>query len=638
MQPINAQCQEETEDELKILEGKNRLILKIQKYLIPWNFRIDEHQISILLVNMNHLFGNSSLEEIYTELAYDQTNDEEICQWALQYKTRGRIQLSNGNSLPAIYNWKNTKIAQCCKPNFEDEIIGSIWKSPKDPKHPAYQRFHELKIHKMNCPAGPKENKLAVTWSSSDSHKNGFVVEALINDAVGCLGEFLNIFYNTNLSIHSVRADAINFQNKASIGVHATAFTRDELETTKELIIKRYGIQSITTRYLRNLEVAQLTCQKKSNPYIISSEPELEKNLPVLFFGREDELRKLAFVLHDHRSRRVLVNGYYRIGKTWFLKQFKLVYHMPSRHIVNILVNNIQLSNNPIRDFVHEIYLQTIESLEDEKMVSSEILQRPQNFSELKIWFERVSQKTRRDFILLMDEFSVISDWEMNKKIDRNFIQLLRNFIFNVSNVSFVLVFQTSYIYNLVDISTNFRDDLFDYFRGHHDEEIELKPFGPKETYKLITKPVSDNYQFSKSAINYAYQLCGGVPFIGALLGKTIWDYAQERNLRKINKNTLLEITRNIKNNQQWSFYIETLVNNLREKDTFLVLRKIAELEHETNTDQITEEMVRDKLNIKLERIREALDALKRTDLVETNHEFCKIRGTLLSTYLANIE
>jgi hypothetical protein len=534
----------------------------LQKFLDPWNIRFKEEDFILLLTLAGYRTTKTHRELVFANLAKDHSRDNYLCRLALQYYLRGRVRRSDGEAINLP--WKNIKFHSDCQPKFGDPIVGTDVLEPRNPNNP---RYGFIVVHHKDCKERPAErNSISLVWSPEyQETKIAYGIQGTLSlvDGKGTLGEFMELIYdNTTLETHFVHADAMNYgKNRAQVTLVATASTEEEIDQASEVL--RKVDPSARIKRLSSRDAREILASQRQNPYLLFGDPEIEKDSPPLFIGRTRETNYLKQMINDPRTNTAIVVGYYRMGKTWFLKNFKSSYQLPNHLHIHISFENPPEKKLSPDSIPYDIYLAIIGKMEELKIprMSSIISQRPKSLDGLSKWLKQISERADLKLTLLLDEFSGINVWVKERRLDQRFPERFIRFINETRFVNFVLVFQAAQVY-----SRDLEDSQFiDLYKSYLSEgTIEILPFTNSELEEHLTSPVMDYYRILPEGLDLAYTLTGGIPFLSAKIGKTIWEFNRADNKRELSRAELVDILgQSFSDDPDWDAFLSRMSNKL---------------------------------------------------------------------------
>jgi hypothetical protein len=527
-------------------QGRARLLHMLQNHVDKWGFSLNRDVLVTLMNAAGYSVNKGNEEQVFGMLLTDTSGDEHLCQLALQYCLHEMLRTQSGNR--PNFNWREVRLAADCCHNVSngEAIVGTVDEGPQDPGDPRFGRGKSLRVHRKGCDRGPSRNRLELTWApdaTSESLEWGLSVSILLSeDFEGSLLGFLNLVQSElRLDVKYVNADAVNYGRKAHIASLLLAATRRDRELAVTRIIETYRqqaqIQRLGPRDSREL-LMPYGC-----PYIINTDPESNKLTPLLVVGRQEQLNRLRSSLHNPNKHAEMIIGYFRTGKTWLVKHFMTTHRLPDRIPIYISFDVMPKGFSP-DNMVRYIYREALKALDPYYSIEhgvGAISIRPRRWYELANWFRKISQVTGYKFILFFDEFSGIGDWISRGLVTRDFPQMFVRFMDDTAEfIHFVLVFQSIHFHDIANTGS----DLIKWFRSRIEDPIEVWPFTDAELGDLLTKPVEEYYKVAPDALRLAMTLTGGIPYIAALLGKTIWRYALEKKCTYISVDILQQIVK----------------------------------------------------------------------------------------------
>lgn len=563
--------------------GLNRLIMLLQNHLERWQFDIDQDVLITLLSAEGYNINRSSRDRIFAELAHDTTHDTNLCKLALQYYLHDALQLPNGRR-PYFFDWREVHLAKCCEEvAWGEAIIGTAEEGPRNPTHRRYGARRKLTIHRLDCEDGPKKNRLELRWREREAKPDQtFALRInlmLHNDYDGSLTQLLDLIQNElRLRVRYVHADAIHFGTEAAnITAYATARSEREREMGIMRLQDAYGHSEIKLTPLSPRDSRELL-GFAACPYKINTDPEMFKGKPLLVVGREKQLAKLNSMVSDPETHQIMIVGYYRMGKTWLIKQFMSTFAIPDRVPLYISFDAPPDGFAP-NALIHQIYRDTLEQLSKLMPHAVPNPQRPKDWQALAEWFKRVHERIGgHKFVLLLDEFSAIATWMTNKLVPGNTMEQFTQFMTRSAGfIDFVLVLQATHVHELEIENRDFQS----FFRSRSTHPIDVEPFDKESTAELLTAPVRDHYGLRPEAIDLAQQITGGVPYLASMLGIELWRAAKRDEYVEIDANTLTQLLReNVIDDQDWEAALHRLsVEKLKGHEALHALQLLARLQ-----------------------------------------------------------
>lgn len=543
-----------------IQRGEIRFKLMVQEYLREWGITLDEKDLQYVF-NAAEIRERRDVDSFYRAFALDRIPDKSIFQLFLQFYLRGRLVLPNGE--PVKLHWREIKFAHCCKPKDNEPIIGTKDFGPHNPEDPRFGIIRRLVVHGRNCKNKPSSrNEQLLNWlpKSEVKQKWGLQISLLIKDGRGLLGEIMDFIYSsTSLSIHHASADAVNFGiGKAQIVLLATAATEFELTEAKDKLSKQYD-ENISFKILSNRDVRQLVPDSLSTPYILSSDSVVESDTPTIMIGRLNEMNQLKGYINDSRLNHGMIVGYYRTGKTWFLKGFRATYNLPGHYSIYASYDGAPQSKSPA-EIPQSMYRQIRKNLHN--LDFGKNTQKPNSLNKLSDWLNMIAARNQCRFTLLLDEFSGIDLWIKHGNLSIDFLDHFVRFVRDTPSTNFIFVFQSAQYHKLIDDYSG----LVDYFRSRLSEQaIEINPFTGSELRELLNEPVRGEYWLTNESVDSVHALTGGFPILCAKLGALLW---QDRsNLEEVSLEKLkAKWISSLEKDENWRATIDRMIEKIPSK------------------------------------------------------------------------
>ncbi|MEL7037267.1 MAG: ATP-binding protein [Cyanobacteria bacterium J06592_8] len=384
--------------------------------------------------------------------------------------------------------------------------------------------------------------------------------------------------------------------------------------------LHRRSIVKITKIWIRALEpIAQKIgnisiTQPIHNPYVIGDPVEGS-----LFVGREDIIRDLEqlWVMSQHLQS-VVLYGHRRMGKTSILR------NITNRSGAEIKVVYINLQSlGSVSEGMGEVLMAISDGISDGLGVpppeDEALLRLPQRT------FERYLKKVVREMnykglIIALDEFEMIEELIEARQIPPNFMGVLVAWVQMYSKVAFVLA-------GLHKLDEMTEDYFQPFFSKVH--TIRIGFLKPASTYQILANP-NDNFllNYTGEALHLIHNLTAGQPYlvqlVGFLLVRRYNEQVFEIGRSRDSTFTIEDVEAVINDPEFFSrgrYYFTGVWNQAKEPPgQHKILEVLA-----VKTEGLTLNILRQKADLEPKKFDEALETLKRHDVVCETENRCKI-------------
>jgi len=264
---------------------------------------------------------------------------------------------------------------------------------------------------------------------------------------------------------------------------------------------------------------------KLLNPYIAGA-PILESSM---FFGREDVFGWIERSLAGKYVDNILViHGQRRVGKTSVLKQ--IPNYLDEKYI-QVFFDLQGRLNTTLDRFLYWIARETYRTLQNEidldipKPNQQKISDNPEYL--IAEYFPAIQKKlSDRVLLLTFDEFDTLTRDDIQESLAGPLIAYLRrlmaldglNFIFSIGSSGNQL--------------ENMQASYTDFFKAALYRKISF--LDQESCHRLITKPVEEEINYKKAAVDKIYQITAGHPYFTQLMCHELFSLCQKTGAREI--------------------------------------------------------------------------------------------------------
>ncbi|MDH3612414.1 MAG: AAA family ATPase [Gammaproteobacteria bacterium] len=278
-----------------------------------------------------------------------------------------------------------------------------------------------------------------------------------------------------------------------------------------------FGVLFMWRRYRRGLKLRR----RRFNPYVAGA-PVLEEDM---FFGRRELVDRILQTIHNNS---LLLYGERRIGKTSIQHQLKKRLRRLDDPLYEFHPVFVDLQGTPetrffqtIAEDIFQELAPVLDGLRPGIEKSGEYAYR--DFvrdvrAVLKTLEMRTSKKVR--LVLLIDEVDELNDY------DPRVNQKLRSLFMKSFAESLVAVVSG------VEIKKHWEREGSPWYNFF--EEIEVKPFGPREAQELIERPIGSMFKLDDGVVEKIISLTGGKPYLIQKLCISLVTRLHEQHRRKI--------------------------------------------------------------------------------------------------------
>ncbi len=406
-------------------------------------------------------------------------------------------------------------------------------------------------------------------------------------------------------------------------------------KTLQDLIL---DISKTWQTALQNIakDIGEITIREHiANPYVIGSPVEGK-----LFSGREDICRGLKELwISGQNMQSVVLYGHRRMGKTSILRNI----HKYLDNRVILVYTNLQILGaiqHGIGEVLYTISRNIVKTLKIElfnKKDISKLTSKVESFNKKGISnltstdLEELLEEALRILedkclIIALDEFETLEELIESQKIPVGFIAVLKTLSQKSSKLGFIL----AGLHTLEEKVGNYDEPFFASFIP-----IRVSFLDKDSTYYLLAEPDDDfSLNYSEEVLEEIYRLTSGQPFLVQLIGFRLASRYNKLLLQSTSlQNTLtLEDLNAIINDelfQRGNYYFNGVWKQAREGviGQHDILKALAPYPEGLNQSELL-------LSLNQNELREAIETLKRHDVIQENDSNLKIIVELFRRWL----
>jgi tetratricopeptide (TPR) repeat protein len=277
------------------------------------------------------------------------------------------------------------------------------------------------------------------------------------------------------------------------------------------------GVALLWQRYSRRA----LLRRRRFNPYVAGS-PVFEDDM---FFGRRELVDRILQTIHNNS---LLIYGERRIGKTSIQHQIKKRLHKLDDPLYEFHPVYVDLQGTPetlffqtIAEDIFQELAPVLGGLQPGSDVSGDYSYRD-FVRDVRAILKTLKKRTTRKvkLVLLIDEVDELNDY------DPRINQKLRSLFMKSFAESLVAVVSG------VEIKKHWEREGSPWYNFF--EEVEVKPFGPREARELIERPIRGIFKLDNGTTEKIISLTGGKPYLIQKLCISLVTRLHEQHRRKI--------------------------------------------------------------------------------------------------------
>ncbi|MGL4651713.1 MAG: TGS domain-containing protein, partial [Caldilineaceae bacterium] len=407
------------------------------------------------------------------------------------------------------------QMAQCCRPRPGDAIVGL--------PYTRNGQLLRLTVHKGDCsrfkqlPAEARAEAVTLSWRLRAASRILVQVEVTARSDDRLMGEALEQVYAMIPAVRLFRADAAARRGTARLRF---ALEADSDETVEEVMDRLRRLPNREISQVRKLalppsEVEALAGESSpgANPY-----SRMPVHDPTMFFGRAAELQRINEWLHNNCSV-IWLRGQKRVGKTSLMLQLR--HHFWEPHEAMCAFVDFQLLTNLAQaNIFYELARAVYTDLEKDPRVVSVGPPERALFADdapvrLLAYLRALHARLgARRLVLLLDEFSRLSDLHLQGQMGDDFFQQWRGFLMAAERFCTVVTVMQQKTYDTLRAQRETLAENPCWQLQELGEELQLRPFDADSARRLVEWPMQHYLHFEEGAVDLVLDLTGGSPFL----------------------------------------------------------------------------------------------------------------------------
>lgn len=491
-----------------------------------YGFHIADHRVEEATTRTSRQQGMVSAADFLAQIAVGRASADRLLHPLFAEELVRRIDIPRALRLRP----HQLTLAQCCKPRPGDDIVGL-----PNQRSGVVTR---MTVHTQRCPsflglsATARAAALPLRWRLRSTERTLAQIDMTARADDGLLGMVLATIYSVLPRVTLIKVDASARRGTARLRFSLESEAEETIEEIADALRRLPGHEVSAVRVLAlppsEQEALQAEGQASSNPY-----SRMPVHDPTMFFGRRAELERVNEWLHNNVSC-VWLRGQKRVGKTSLLLHLKN-HFWDSREAICAFVDFQLISNLAQANIFYEVASAVHADLERDPRVAG--LGAPERalFAQdppqrLLAYLRLVQQRLgARRLVILLDEFSRITDLYLGGQIAADFFQQWRGLLQAAGRgCVFVTVVQQKTFERMVEYMRTQRDDPC-WHVLELGETLQLKPFEDDDARRLIEWPMRNFVDYSPQMVERVRRLTGGSPFlIQAFCNKLVAQMARE--------------------------------------------------------------------------------------------------------------
>lgn len=515
--------------------GRDLLEHRLQQLVAHYRIDIPQHRLEQALDQAMRRLNFERQETLLAEIAAGRVSTDPILHPLFSEEIARQIENPEGARLLP----HQLSLAQCCKPRPGDNIVGRT-RYRKD-------ALINLKIHRADCQHIINlPGAIHLQWRLQPKLNALVRLEVAALARPNLLYDALNVFQTDLSQITLHKVDAVARQGTAHINFTVEAQDQQVIDKLARTLETLPGHDITEVRQMRLLfsereELAKPLTPAGFNPY--RRQPVQNREM---FFGRAEELARIYEMLQTGVGV-IFVQGQKRVGKTSLLLHLKK-YYLNRRMNIPVFVDFQLLSQLSSPAIHYEIASAIYHDLQTENQVTEPFDKlRTSLEPPLQELFEADPATQLADYlrnvqgyfggcklVLLIDEFSrTIDAYQQNRLDDMLFLQWRGIIQATIPEISYVMVVQ---------------QQTYNYLRQQSDQALltpiwhllelgetrVLKPLSETVAQQLIERPTYNHLDYTTEALQYAWRLTGGSPFLIQAFCYNLVRYMAHANRRRV--------------------------------------------------------------------------------------------------------
>jgi hypothetical protein len=494
-----------------INDGQRVVDARLQALEEHYRFHIPEHRVEDAISRAARHMRLASTNDLLTELASGRLTADRFLHPLFADEIVRRIELPRGLRLRP----HQIVLAQCCKPRPGDDIIGH--------PHRRESVVTRLTIHCANCARERKldpterAESIALRWRLQQTTRTLAQIEVIARDDDGLLGEALHQIYGHLPHVTLLRSEAHARRGVARLRFNLDA---DSQETLDEIVdaLRRLPNREVSAVRQLTLPPSEQDALLADHARAVNPYSRLPVNDSAMFFGRTEELARIHDWLRNGVAC-VWLRGQKRVGKTSLLFQVRRRFS-ESQEFICAFVDFQMFSNLAQANLFFEVANAIFDELQkDLRVLSLGAPDRAQFDSDAPARLVHYLRDLQgrlggKRLVLLVDEFSRITDLYLQGKIEADFFSQWRGLLQAVGRwCSFVIVVQQKTFEHMLQHMRSQRDDPC-WHVLELGETMHLRPLTSDDARRLIEWPMRNFLDFEPGVVDRMMHLTGGSPFL----------------------------------------------------------------------------------------------------------------------------
>lgn len=488
--------------------GQKIIDERLQDLERHYGFNLPAERIEQAMMEAVRRENLSSREDLLAAIAGGQFAVDRLFHRIFEHEILRQVEVPRG--VPLRHH--QLRLAQCCRPRPGEDIVGRIYRR--------HGEIVNMSVHKRQCTRIAEHPDLTpLRWRLQPNLAKVARIDVRALDDTGLLGALMEEIYarQPRITIRGATAAARHGSARIQFDVQV-----DQPETLEEVAqafrhLAAYSISDVQTLNLPPSEQEKWIDPGAGvlfNPY---------SRLPVhedsMFFGRSQERARISECLFT-RQPSIWLIGQKRVGKTSLLLQLK-DYDLLAQGFTPVFVDFQLMGRVERANVFFEVASVVHASLQADPRLGAVGAPLRSLFDEdparQLIDYLLGIQKLlgARRLVLLMDEFSRLTDAYLDKHVDGAFFDRWRAMmhVTQRAGVGYVVVMQQQTCDTMVRQLGDNPDDpswrLMDV-----GQRLNLRPLEYEDVRRLIEWPMRNHLTYSPEVVDRIAMLTGGSPFL----------------------------------------------------------------------------------------------------------------------------
>ena len=473
-----------------------------------YGFNLPPEKVELAVLDATRRENLSRKEDLLAAIAAGQFAADGLFHRLFEREVLRQVEIPRALSL----RHHQLHLAQCCRPRPGDDIVGRIYRR--------HSEVVNMTVHQQGCPRiADHPDVTSLKWRLQPQLAILARIDVRALDDAELLGSTLAQVYARQPRVTLLQVRAMARHGSARIQFDLQA---DHPSTVQEIVdvlrrLPNYTISDVQSLNLPPSEQEEWfdsAAGSLFNPY---------SRLPVhedaMFFGRAYERARVVECLRT-RQPSVWLIGQKRVGKTSLLLHLR-DHFLPGRGFAPVFID-FQLMGHPTRTNVFfEVASAVHSSLSAEARLAEAGAPLRSLFDgdparQLIDYLTSVqSLLGSRRLVLLMDEFSRLTDAYLHGQLDGSFFDRWRAMMHTTqrAGIAYVVVMQQQTC-----------DTLLQYLADHPDDpswrlmdvgqRLHLRPLQEEDVRRLIEWPMRNHLEYAPAIVDRVASLTGGSPFL----------------------------------------------------------------------------------------------------------------------------